>query len=151
MPGCTGSRHTSIGINGGFAVGRGVLVSVGDNGDTCTVDVATGAGRGTGSIGTRLEGRVAFLGDAFWVANGDAVYTSTDGVSWSRRALPQGVRFEIMARSKSGTYVGVARDGDHFYYSDDGQNWKAGSGPSGNGLLRVVFGYGTASSQCRAK
>jgi hypothetical protein len=150
MPNCTGSRHTSIGITGGFAAGLGVLVSVGDQGNTCAVDLASGAGRGAGTIGTKISGRVAFLGNAFWLANGNAIYTSTNGVAWSQRALPQGVRFDLVARSNSGTYVGVSADGDRFYYSDDGENWKAGSGPSGNGLLRVVFGYGAPSSKCPA-
>lgn len=148
MSSCRGSRHTAIGLTGGFAAGLGLLVSVGDEGNTCVVDSVSGADRGAGSIGKKVSGRVVFMGDAFWLADNDAIYTSVNGVAWTRRALPSGVRFDHVARATAGTYVGVSTDGDRFYYSDDGENWKAGKGPTGNGLLRVVFGYGAASAKC---
>jgi hypothetical protein len=145
---CTGARHGSIGVTGGFEVGLGRLVSFGDDGDTCAIDIATGADLGAGAIGSRLSGRAAFVGDAFWVVTDGSIHSSHDGLAWSSRDLPDGVDFDLVARSGTGTYVGISGSGDRFYYSDDGLEWNEADGPSGNGLLRVVAGYGSPSADC---
>ena len=46
------------------------------------------------------------------------------------------------------SFVGVANDGDRFFYSDDGASWSAGQGPAGNGLLYVTFGHAAPSALC---
>ncbi len=148
LTGCVGKRHTGIGEKGGFVAGLGIMLSVGDDGDTCGVNIASGAPLAAGKLGARVIGKPAFVGDAIWVVTGDTIRSTTDGVNWSSRPLPAGIRFDLVARSSSGTYVGVAENGDSFFYSDDGVDWKTGSGPKGNALSRLVFGHGTPSGQC---
>ena len=147
---CSGQRHTAIGVRGGFAAGLGRMVSFGDGGATCVVDATTGADLGAGDLGVgSVDGYGAFVGDAFWMVTGGAIHASTDGLSWSSRALPGGVDFDRVARAEDGTYVGVG-GGDRFYWSDDGETWTRADAPAGNGILRVVAGWGAPSAQCPA-
>lgn len=147
---CTGVRHESIGQDGGFAMGMGLLLSVGTAGDTCVYDVENDRDLGAGTIGDvgYLVGRPTFVGDAFMLANDGHLYRSDDGLHWTTRDLPSGVDFTLLAREPSGTYVGVSADGDRFYYSDDGESWTRATAPEGNGLSRIIVGWGAASAQC---
>jgi hypothetical protein len=147
---CTNMYQGGIGQAGGFAAGLGLLVSVAEAGNTCALNVASGVDVGAGNLGVGLGGKPAFVGDAFWAVTGDRIHSSTDGKTWQSRALPQNVRFDLVARSNTGTYVGVAGNGDNFFYSDNGTTWTKAIGPSGNGLLRLTFGMGSPSATCPA-
>ena len=137
---CTGARHTSIGFIGGFAAGNGRLVSVGDDGDVCVVDASTGLHVGAATLGVAAAGPVVFDGSQFLTATGARLVRSSDGVVWTTQMLPQQVRFELVTRTSSGRLVGVAADGAHAWFSDDGTNWTAATFPAGNGLLYVASG-----------
>ena len=148
LSGCVGQRHGGIGGSGGFAAGFGVMISVGDAGNTCGITIATGEALAAGKINAAVRGKPTFVGDAFWVATGDSIYSSSNGITWAGRALPMNVRFELVARDASGTYAGVSQSGDTFYYSDDGQRWTKAKAPTGNGLVNIVAGAGVPSAQC---
>ena len=148
LSGCVGQRHGGIGGSGGFAAGFGVMISVGDAGDTCGIAIATGEALAAGKISASVRGKPAFVGDAFWVATGDSIYSSSNGITWTGRPLPMEVRFELVARDASGTYAGVSQSGDSFFFSDDGQRWTKARAPTGNGLVNIVAGAGLPSAQC---
>ena len=148
---CVGSRHIAIGHLGGFTYGNGRLVSIGDDGSTCAVEVNTGNDLGAGSIGATFESPPVFDGEAFMIANGAAVFRSVDGLSWEQRPLPDGIRFDLIAHGPAGSYVGVSADGDRYYFSEDGETWNVGDGQEGNGLVRIVAGLGTSSARCPAR
>lgn len=145
---CSGTRHGHIGFEGGFAAGGGVLLSVGHDGNTCAVDVATREDLGAGSVGRPTPGPPTHAEGAFVLATGGRLHRSVDGVSWTEQNLPAGVAFELVARASDGTWVGVSQDGDRFFFSDDGTNWQRGTGPSGNGLLYVMAGRVAVSERC---
>lgn len=148
---CAGTRHTSIGVTGGFAASPDRVVSFGDGGTTCVVDRNTGEDLGAGTIGAGARGVGAYVNGEFWLANGDQLYRSPDGLSWTSEALPGGVAFEHVADSGEGTIAAVSRNGDSFYYSDDnGASWQAADAPAGNDIYRVIFGYAQPSAQCPA-
>ncbi len=144
---CEGARHGSLGLSGGFAAGLGILVSVGDNGDTCALDIVSGEDLGAGRIGTNVSGRPTFDGDTIVVSSGNSLYRTIDGISWTSHSLPTGVAFDLIARAESGTYVGI-REGGTYYYSDDGEQWFRGTGPEGEWFTDLVFGWGMPSEQC---
>ncbi|MEM9067206.1 MAG: hypothetical protein AAGE52_01830 [Myxococcota bacterium] len=137
---CVGARHGHIGFEGGFAVGNGTLVSVGHDGDTCALDLESGADLGAGSVGAATPGPPTFADGRFVVATGAQLLRSTNGLTWTSEDLPEGVRFELVARGSNGTWVGISQSGDRFFYSDDGRAWSTGSGPEGNGVLYVTSG-----------
>ncbi len=157
---CVGARHGGIGQSGGFAASGGRLVSVGEYGDTCGVDIATGAELPVGKFdigenpGDRqqLTGNVAVIDGAFQVAASGRIHSSADGVAWTSRVLPDGVRFDLIARAPSGAYVGVSESGpgNPFFYSDDGQAWQPGQGPDAGELSfqYLAFGYVAPSATC---
>lgn len=148
LSGCRGRRHGGIGMDGGYAAGLGFMVSVGDDGDTCGINIATGAPLAAGKISAVIRGKPSFVGDAIWIASGDKLHTTTDGVGWVSRTLPTGVRFDLVARSASGTFAAASGSGDSFYFSDDGERWTKATGPSGNGLNFLLAGAGSPSPQC---
>lgn len=141
MAACEGMRHGHIGFEGGFAASPDRLISVGHDGDTCAVDLTSGEALGIGQIGTPVPGPPVWFNDAFHVATGDQLHRSADGLNWTATPLPEGVRFELLARAPSGSpLVGVAQSGDQFYFSEEGQTWQQAQAPEGNGLLYVVAG-----------
>lgn len=129
-------------------VGLGVMVSVGDDGNTCGIEIATGQPLAAGKIPASVRGKPSFVGDAFMVATGDVIHTSTDGITWATRSLPSDVRFELVARDSSGTYAGVSQSGDVFYFSDDDLRWTKAKAPAGNALVNLIAGAGSTSTQC---
>ena len=148
LSGCTGPRHGGIGTDGGYAAGLGFMVSVGEDGSTCGINIATGVALNSGRIAATIRGKPSFVGDAVMVASGDKLHSTTDGVNWTSRSLPTDVRFDLVARSASGTYAGASSSGDSFYFSDDGQRWTKAKAPAGNGLSYLLAGAGSPSAQC---
>ncbi|MFT5353228.1 MAG: hypothetical protein ACI9KE_000426 [Polyangiales bacterium] len=149
---CNGQRHTSIGVNGGFAASPDRVVSFGDGGETCVVDRNTGADLGAGSMGASVNGVGAYVNGEFWVGTGGRLYRSPDGLSWTDDAIASGARFELVADSGEGTIAAASRNGDAFYYSDDnGASWQEADAPMGNDLYRMVFGWAEPSAQCPAR
>lgn len=97
------------------------------------------------------SGKMAFLGDRFVAPNGRDGHVSDDGVTWTKETWkPAGINIHSMARSPSGTFVGVDRSGpsNKFARSTDGMTWTQFTGPSGPSLRRVLFGYGDPSAVC---
>ncbi|MBL8913198.1 MAG: hypothetical protein JNM17_21055 [Archangium sp.] len=138
---CTGTRHTSIGFSGGFTVGNGRLLSIGDNGDVCVVDVATGLHLGNSTLGSNAGMRAFFDGTHFLAATDDRLVRSTDGMTWTAQTLPMGVRFDHIVRSSTRRLIGVSSGGARAWFSDDdGATWQSATFPSGNGLLYVSVG-----------
>ena len=146
---CSGARHTSIGVSGGFAASPDRVVSFGNEGATCVVDRNTGADLGAGNLGASVSGVGAYVNGEFWVASGGQLSRSTDGLSWTSDAIASGARFELVADSGEGTIAAASRNGDAFYYSDDnGASWQQASAPQGNDLYRMVFGWAEPSAEC---
>ena len=142
---CTGTRHTSIGFNGGFVVGNGRLLSVGDDGDVCVIDAQTGTHLGNSTLGSAAGMRPFFDGTHFLAATGTRLVRSTNGLSWTAQSLPQGVRFDHVTRSTTQWLIGVSSNGNGAWFSDDdGATWTAAAFPTGNGLLYVSSGDVTA-------
>lgn len=138
---CTGTRHTSIGFNGGFVAGNGRLLSIGDDGDVCVVDAQTGTHLGNATLGSAAGMRAFFDGTHFLEATGDRLLRSTDGLTWTAQTLPTGVRFDHVVRSTTRRLIGVSSNGDRAWFSDDdGATWMSATFPSGNGLLYVSAG-----------
>lgn len=148
---CDGMRHTSIGVNGGFAASPDRVVSFGNDGNTCAVDRNTGADLGAGNIGASVRGVGAYVNGEFWLGSGDQLHRSADGLTWTSETVASGARFELVADSGEGTIAAASRNGDVFYYSDDnGASWQRAEAPEGNDLYRIVFGWAEPSAQCPA-
>jgi len=149
IAGCTGSRHGGIGADGGFMAGLGIMLSVGNEGDVCGVNVANGTAIAASKINATVRGKPAFVGDGFMIATGDKIFSSSNGVNWTTRTLPMAVRIDLVARDGMGTYVGINLDGKSFFYSDDGMTWTKAIAPQGNGMVAVRAGAGSPSALCK--
>jgi len=147
--GCIGGRHGGIGADGGFTAGLGVMLSVGNEGDVCGVNVATGTAIAASKLNAEVRGKPAFVGDGFMIATGDKIFSSTNGTNWTSRTLPMNVRIDLIARNGLGTYVGLSLDGKSFFYSDDGVSWIKANAPAGNGMVAVSAGAGSPSALCK--
>lgn len=148
--GCPSIDFGGIGGEGGVAAGDGNLVFVSSRGDFCHV-TDNGKAITKGNLGSQISGKVSFTGGKFWIASGNTLFTSDTGKTWTKTsASPSTVSLQSVTRGDSGTYVGVGRSGSDFYRSADGLTWQKVPGVSGNSLVRVVFGYGSASAMCPA-
>lgn len=148
--GCPSMDFGGIGAEGGVAVGDGNLVFVSSKGDYCHV-TDNGKSITKGNLGMAVNGKVSYAGGKFWVASRNTLFTSPTGKTWTKvAAVPTTVSLQSVTQGDSGTFVGVGRSGGDFFRSADGTNWQKVAGPSGNSLVRVVFGYGTASAMCPA-
>jgi hypothetical protein len=149
LAGCVGNRHGGIGADGGFTAGLGLMLSVGNGGDVCGINIASGAPISASKLNADVRGKPAFVGDAFMIATGDKIFSSTNGTSWTARTLPKNVQIDLVARDGLRTYVGLSLDGKSFFYSDDGITWTRAIAPPGNEMVAVRAGAGLPSALCK--
>lgn len=148
-PGCSTFNAVGLGINGGGALGGDRMVIVGYKGQVCTSsDMAQWQETQLPGVVGSVQGKVAFDGQLFWVADGGRLVVSANGVTWTERKLPNNIRIDGVAKSST-AWVGFNRSTSAFYRSTDGMNWIAATGPpDGPDLHRIVFGYGKPSAAC---
>jgi hypothetical protein len=133
---------------GGVACGNDVCVSVSSQGNYCR---STDRGKSwifSASVGGSAE---AFLwtGREFAVFDSSQGHFSDNGATWGKETLSGGENaIEIVARSSTGTFVGLAKNGDAYFRSSDGRTWAPAQGPSGSAFRHVVFGYGKRGGGC---
>lgn len=140
LAGCMGARHGHLGFEGGFAAGGGILLSLGHDGDSCAMDIATGTALEPGSIGADVRFRPRYFDGAFHIASGDQIHRSTDGVTWTATPLPSGVTLHQIVRGPAGSYVGLDGQTNALWYSADGASWSPAQAPAGNGFLYLAAG-----------
>jgi len=149
MSSCAESNHQpGIGHAGGFATGNDVLLSIAESGHICRYDLAENQELSPSDLGAALEGKPLFVDNQFVVATGDALRFSHNGASWESAPLAEGVRFDHIARSEERLWVGVAGNGDDFFYSEDGENWFEAEASSGNGITRLTVGRIAPTLEC---
>ncbi|MEZ4447457.1 MAG: hypothetical protein R3B72_50740 [Polyangiaceae bacterium] len=136
---CQGTRHGHIGFQGGFAAGGGILLSLGHDGDTCAMEIATGNDLGAGTINAPVRFRPSYFDGAFQVATGDTLHQSSDGVSWTSTPI-QGAQLHQIVKGPGGHYVGLNESTSDLYYSADGSSWTQAQAPDGNGFLYLAAG-----------
>lgn len=149
ISGCTGQRHGGIGADGGFAANSETMISVGDGGDVCGVNIVTGAGIAPSKFSVKVSGKPTFAAGSFIVATGDSIRFSKDGSNWTSKALPKPIDIDLVDCDASGTCVGISLDGKSFYYSDDATTWIKATAPAGNGMVAVKAGAGLPSKDCK--
>ncbi len=136
---CVGERHGHLGFQGGFASGGGILLSVGHEGDTCAMDIATGNDLGAGSLGAPVQFRPSYFDGAFHVATGDQLHRSSDGVTWTATPI-QGAELHQIVKGPGGHYVALESGSNLLFHSADGSSWTQAQAPDGNGLLYLAAG-----------
>lgn len=149
ISGCTGQRHGGIGADGGFAANADTLISVGNNGEICGLNIVTGAAIGASRFNVTVRGKPNFSAGSFMVATGDSIRFSKDGSNWTTRTLPKDVRIDLIDCDLGGRCVGLNLDGKSFFYSDDAMTWSRASAPQGNGMVAVKAGAGLPSRLCQ--
>jgi hypothetical protein len=149
IPGCVGQRHGGIGADGGFAANAETMISVGNGGEVCGLNIATGAPIAASKFNVTVSGKPNFSAGSFMVATGGTIRFSKDGTNWTTKTLPQTVRIDLIDCDPSGTCVGLSLDGKSFYYSDDTTTWMKASAPQGNGMVAVKAGAGLPSKDCK--
>jgi hypothetical protein len=147
--GCSTFHALGIGEDGGGALGAGRLVFVGYKGEVCTsTDMTTWTEAQVPTEGA-LGGKVSFDGTQFWVADGARVLVSPNGMTWSERKLPTGMRLHAVVRAPGGAWVGLNRAASTFFRSIDGLTWTPATSPAPGGTMyRLVAGYGAPSPGC---
>jgi hypothetical protein len=115
----------------GLAFGGSQFVAVGPAGIMSSADGASWAQRQSDSMSA-----VAY-GNGFFVAMGDAVYTSADGVAWTLRSNAGGSPDALLFGN--GRFVAV---GPHVTVSVDGANWVPATAGPGERLMAGAAGNG---------
>ncbi|MCG5052128.1 MAG: hypothetical protein KA712_04130 [Myxococcales bacterium] len=133
---------------GGVACGAELCVSVSAQGNHCRSQDAGQSWTFAGSVGGGVEGFL-WTGREFAAFDGGRGFFSDDGKTWRAQALSgSDNQIEVVARAASGTYAGLAKNGDAFHRSEDGRTWTRADGPSGSVFRHVVFGYGKRGGDC---
>lgn len=140
-----------VGRRGGWAWdGAGTIVVNGNTGIVCWSqdqgDTWTSV-----DLGASLSGNVVWSGSGFLIGAGSSVWKSLDGKMWSQAALPDRPDVRYVAHG-DGVFVGISRDGERFYRSEDGATWEpAAQAPGGTDLVAVRFGFIEPTSECPAR
>jgi hypothetical protein len=130
---CFGN-HSFVAV-GGEAAGDGVAVAWSDQGSNPWTQTLTGSGF--------LNAVACDTNNNEFVAVGNGVATSPDGVTWTPQAnasVPSGMN-AIAWGADPGDFVAVG-SGGRVYYSSDGTNWTAASSGTAYELYGVAYGTG---------
>jgi hypothetical protein len=126
----------------GIAFGAGVIVAVGEGGDIATSsDGRTWVQRGSSGAEYRINNVASLNGRWFAGATYGTIYSSADGVTWSRPATLAGELFGWAYGANR--YVGVGAGG-RVATSSDGIAWSTDTTSSGvtRSLTGATFGNG---------
>lgn len=147
--GCPGMDYSNLGQQGGAAFGANALVLMSSKGDFCKL--VDGKVVKAGKVGGGVIGKVVWTGDRFYAPSISRAYVSADGETWESILFkPVGTKVNIVARSASGTYVGITQGSTGFYRSADGVTWDKVDGPTGPNLVDLAYGVVDESAMCRA-
>jgi hypothetical protein len=151
-PGCGNGVQT----RGGIAYGNGIMLVLGSDGIACS-STDGGDNWTNADLNASIESQLVWSGTDFRAWSADAMYASSDGVSWTSTPTVPNLRIGPVAASNDGVFVGVRGgwqvwyDQQEFYRSDDGINWQlldSNSFVGSHPIRSIAFGYGSPSSSC---
>lgn len=140
----------------GLAYNGSVYISAASNGIWSSSDAKNWQKVTLPSIAGVLYSDVVWDGSQF-IAVGNGIITSTDGVTWTVRQAPDISKFWYAICNSNGTYIAVGRDGTEALRSTDGDTWTAvstglnvtgstyyslsGVASNGTGFVAMGFAY----------
>ncbi len=149
---------SGIQFEGGIAYGNRVIVIVGSGGNGCR-SIDGGQNWQTADLDEGIGSDLLFDGENFRIFGNSAVFSSPDGINWSKATIP--IQSVGAAAISDDGQIAAARGGwqnwyarQEFYHAPNAATWDvilAPNVPAGHPIQHMKFGWGTPSATCPAK